>query len=181
MCACVCVCVLCVCESPRSRSHAGSRRATAVYFTVTSSVKVAAKYPNCCLFCLSPSLASASVRPAVPPPAPVPLPFAPSSALLVFLSTAATAILLIVSRSYLSTTSEPTNAIAERGRPARGRGRGRSSMFCSFVRSFENKREQRSFDDILVHCRYSRAVAVAIAAPEFVPKIRAMHGICSTR
>ena len=26
-----------------------ARRATAVYFTVTSSVKVAAKYPNCCL------------------------------------------------------------------------------------------------------------------------------------
>ena len=92
-----------------------ARRATAVYFTVTSSVKVAAKYPNCCLS--SPLLSSlpqsaflrppASVRPLRPS---LLLPFPLSVPRLVFPSTAmTTAILLIVSWSYLSRSERGTN------------------------------------------------------------------------
>ena len=134
-----------------------ARRATAVYFTVTSSVKVAAKYPNCCL---SSPLLPPSVR--LPPSASVCAPVAsvppasfsslrPSSCLSFHRSDDCHSPHCLPELSIQERAREPTNHARSRSVAI-----PRSSMF-SFDRPFDGKGLQplnaRSADIWALGCR----------------------------
>ena len=139
--------------SSRSRSHAVRRRGGVLQqYTLQSLPPL--KWRQSTPIAASPLLSSPLLsslrvyRPSVRLPVPLPLP--PSSCLSFpprHRTAAATAILLIVSRSYLSTTRR-TSERANQRTPSGGLvaavavGRGRAVVVHVL---FENKREQRSF------------------------------------